>query len=141
MESDSLHEHDKSWKAFFITTLFILCTANVYAQSSDTIFSRYFRYAQNFADAYPREKVSLHLDNASYYLGDTIWFKAYVVTAEQNLPTTISKPLYSWPAVPKCRRCCNRRFAGIRRAANYSAYGWGGNGTNHFEQYLLYRLL
>ena len=94
MESDSLHEHDKSWKAFFITTLFILCTANVYAQSSDTIFSRYFRYAQNFADAYPREKVSLHLDNASYYLGDTIWFKAYVVTAEQNLPTTISKPLY-----------------------------------------------
>ncbi|WP_373247493.1 hypothetical protein [Bacteroides thetaiotaomicron] len=94
MESDSLHEHDKSWKAFFITTLFILCTANVYAQSSDTIFSRYFRYAQNFADTYPREKVSLHLDNASYYLGDTIWFKAYVVTAEQNLPTTISKPLY-----------------------------------------------
>lgn len=94
MESDSLHEHDKSWKAFFITTLFILCTANVYAQSSDTIFSRYFRYAQNFADSYPREKVSLHLDNASYYLGDTIWFKAYVVTAEQNLPTTISKPLY-----------------------------------------------
>ena len=94
MESDSLHEHDKSWKAFFITTLFILCTANVYAQSSDTIFSRYFRYAQNFADAYPREKVSLHLDNASYYLGDTIWFKAYVVTAEQNLPTTISKLLY-----------------------------------------------
>ena len=38
--------------------------------------------------------MSLHLDNASYYLGDTIWFKAYVVTAEQNLPTTISKPLY-----------------------------------------------
>ena len=94
MESDSLHEHDKSWKAFFITTLFILCTVNAYAQSSDTIFSRYFRYAQNFADSYPREKVSLHLDNASYYLGDTIWFKAYVVTAEQNLPTTISKPLY-----------------------------------------------
>ena len=81
MESDSLHEYDKSWKAFFITTLFILCTVNAYAQSSDTIFSRYFRYAQNFADAYPREKVSLHLDNASYYLGDTIWFKAYVVTA------------------------------------------------------------
>lgn len=94
MESDSLHEYDKSWKAFFITTLFILCTVNAYAQSSDTIFSRYFRYAQNFADSYPREKVSLHLDNASYYLGDTIWFKAYVVTAEQNLPTTISKPLY-----------------------------------------------
>lgn len=60
MESDSLHEYDKSWKAFFITTLFILCTVNAYAQSSDTIFSRYFRYAQNFADAYPREKVSLH---------------------------------------------------------------------------------
>lgn len=132
MESDSLHEHDKSWKAFFITTLFILCTANVYAQSSDTIFSRYFRYAQNFADAYPREKVSLHLDNASYYLGDTIWFKAYVVTAEQKL-TDDDQQTFVCRITGPVGKC--------RRAANYSAYGWGGNGTNHFEQYLLYRLL
>lgn len=71
-----------------------LFPASTYAETPDSIFARYFRNAQNFADAYPREKVSLHFDNTSYYLGDTIWFKAYAVTSEQNQPTTISKPLY-----------------------------------------------
>ncbi len=47
-----------------------------------------------FADTYPREKVYLHFDNSSYYVGDTIWFKAYTVYAENNMPSTISKPLY-----------------------------------------------
>lgn len=79
-----------------ILAIALLCLyfADVFAQSSDTIFAGYFRYAQEFANAYPREKVHLHFDNTSYYLGDTIWFKAYAVTAEKNLPTTISKPLY-----------------------------------------------
>ncbi len=26
----------------------------------------------------PQEKVFLHLDNTCYFLGDTIWYKAYV---------------------------------------------------------------
>ena len=95
-------------------------------------FPRYFRYAQNFADAYPREKVSLHLDNASYYLGDTIWFKAYVVTAEQNLPTTISKPLYV-ELLDQLGNVVERQIIQILRM--------GRERTNHFEQYLLYRLL
>ena len=96
MESDSLHEHDdKSWKAFFITTLFILCTWErllaVIRYKSFPDISVMHRTSQ--IRTLSRKWVS-HLDNASYYLGDTIWFKAYVVTAEQNLPTTISKPLY-----------------------------------------------
>ena len=28
---------------------------------------------------FPQEKVYLHFDNTSYYLGETMWFKAYVV--------------------------------------------------------------
>ena len=36
----------------------------------------------------------MHFDNSSYYVGDTIWFKAYTVYAENNMPSTISKPLY-----------------------------------------------
>jgi len=59
-----------------------------------SVFMHYFRQAQTFADAYPREKVHLHFDNTSYYQGDTIWYKANVVTAENNLPTKVSKPLY-----------------------------------------------
>lgn len=63
-------------------------------ECADSIFARYFRCAQHFADTYPREKVHLHFDNNSYYVKDSIWFKAYVTLAEGNLPSMISKPLY-----------------------------------------------
>ncbi len=60
----------------------------------DSIFRTYFDRAIAFADAYPREKAYLHLDNTSYYVGDTIWFKAYVTLAEKSTLSPISKPLY-----------------------------------------------
>ena len=50
--------------------------------------------AQTFADNYPREKAYLHFDNTSYYVGDTIWFKAYVTLAEKQVFSSISRPLY-----------------------------------------------
>ena len=77
-----------------IAGLFGMIMADVHAESADSIFARYFRQTEMFADAYPREKVHLHFDNTSYYLGDTIWFKSYVVMAEGNRPSSISKPLY-----------------------------------------------
>ena len=42
----------------------------------------------------PQEKVYLHLDNHSYFLGDTIWFKAYVRQTDTSAPSTISNVLY-----------------------------------------------
>ena len=45
------------------------------------------RYAGNyhqFNDFYPQEKVYLQFDNTSYYQGETIWFKAYVVNAKDH---------------------------------------------------------
>ena len=42
----------------------------------------------------PTEKAYLHFDNTSYYVGDTIWFKAYVTLAEQQIFSQISRPLY-----------------------------------------------
>lgn len=65
----------------------------VFAQTP-TVFDNYFAQAQAYARAFPREKVYLHFDNTSYYQGDTIWFKAYVLTAADNMPSKISKPLY-----------------------------------------------
>ena len=64
------------------------------SQDTDTHFREMFTKAQQFAANYPQEKVYLHLDNNSYYQGDTIWYKAYVVQEGTNLPTPISKPLY-----------------------------------------------
>ena len=47
-----------------------------------------------FNRLHPQEKVYLHFDNTGYYVGESIWFKAYVVSAEQNKPTELSKTLY-----------------------------------------------
>lgn len=59
-----------------------------------------------FNNNYPHEKVYLHFDNNGYFIGEKIWFKAYVTQpkcvvdkstgkySNQMLPTTISKVLY-----------------------------------------------
>ena len=49
---------------------------------------------QDFSDNIPHEKVYLHFDNTSYYQGDNIWFKCYVVTSEQYQMSGLSKTLY-----------------------------------------------
>lgn len=58
------------------------------------IFQQYMNQAQTFANNFPREKAYLHFDNTSYYVGDTIWFKAYVTLAEKQTFSPISRPLY-----------------------------------------------
>ena len=60
-------------------------------------FSALKRYAGNvhaFNARYPQEKVYLHMDNRSYFIGDTIWFKAYVMNATTLHPTQMSGVLY-----------------------------------------------
>ena len=59
-----------------------------------TVFAQYMNQAQTFANNFPREKAYLHFDNTSYYVGDTIWFKAYVTLAEKQTFSPISRPLY-----------------------------------------------
>ena len=51
----------------------------------------------------PQEKVYLHFDNTGYYLGETMWFAAYVVTAPQLRPTEMSKVLYVELLTPEGR--------------------------------------
>lgn len=41
-----------------------------------------------------QEKIYLHLDNTGYFPGDTIWYKAYVVRADDLHPTDMSRLLY-----------------------------------------------
>jgi len=41
-----------------------------------------------------QEKVYLHTDNQCYFVGDTLWYKAYVVRADNLKPTDLSRILY-----------------------------------------------
>lgn len=76
--------------------IYALLTTHVSGDNlpANTVFEQYMNQAQTFADTYPQEKAYLHFDNTSYYVGDTIWFKAYVTLAEKQTFSPISRPLY-----------------------------------------------
>lgn len=82
-------------KKGYLLLLFSICSISLSASENAlqklTAFAKHFA---TFANNYPQEKVYLHFDNTSYYQGENIWFKAYVVTAEQNALTRLSKTLY-----------------------------------------------
>ena len=87
----------KNKRLFLILVVCNLLATIVVGQELPTqggIFEQYMKQAQTFASNYPREKAYLHFDNTSYYIGDTIWFKAYVTLAEQPTFSNISRPLY-----------------------------------------------
>ena len=52
--------------------------------TADISLSRYAANAYRFGKEYPQEKVYLQFDNTSYYTGETIWFKAFVVNASTH---------------------------------------------------------
>ena len=75
----------------------LLSITNLAQTQSDSVIIRLKAFAHNieqFRLMYPQEKVYLHFDNTGYYLGETIWYKAYVVNACDNSSIVQSKVLY-----------------------------------------------
>lgn len=50
---------------------------------------------EKFRTDYPQEKIHLHMDKPYYAIGDTIWFKAYLVNAERNQLSNFSGIVYA----------------------------------------------
>ena len=71
---------------FFAIMLFMTQTG--WADSLDSL--------QHFLESsvQVQEKVYVHTDNTCYFIGDTIWYKAYVLRADSLMPTDMSKILY-----------------------------------------------
>ncbi len=77
--------------AVLLLPLTVLLGAGLYDDDPmDTLLAR----LATFRTSYPQEKIHLHLDKPAYTVGDTIWFKAYLVNSELNRPSTLSKILY-----------------------------------------------
>ena len=51
-------------------------------------------HLRRFGKSLPQEKVYLHTDNTSYFIGDTLWFSAYTTQTNDNKPSQISGVLY-----------------------------------------------
>ena len=85
----------KNKRFLFILLCSILMTG-VHGENppAKVVFEQYMNQAQTFAETYPREKAYLHFDNTGYFLGEKIWFKAYVTRAYDCKPTDISRVLY-----------------------------------------------
>ena len=95
---------------------------------------------------FPQECVYLHFDNSAYYLGETLWFKAYVTEGVKDTPSTLSKVLYVELVAPEGyvvetkkyklddKGCCNGEFelkplllSGYYEVRAYTRYmlNWG----------------
>ena len=61
------------------------------------------RNVNTFNYMYPQEKVYLHFDNTGYFIGENMWFKAYVVAGPQHKPTSMSGVLYVELLTPEGR--------------------------------------
>ena len=78
-----------------MTALTLLAAPHIAAQEdSYTRLKNFAAHIAGFNRNCPQEKVFLHFDNKAYYLGETIWFSAYVVDASTLLPIAKSKVLY-----------------------------------------------
>ena len=82
-------------KFVFVIIVWVLSYLPIGAMPMErSVFARLFDKARLYSETFPAEKVFLHFDNTSYYQGDSIWIKAYVVNACNDSLSNISKPLY-----------------------------------------------
>ena len=73
--------------------IFISSFTKVFAQRDTIGIKTIVTKTAQYINAYPIEKVYLHLDKPYYTAGDTIWFKAYV-TIDRHQPTVLSNIVY-----------------------------------------------
>jgi len=78
--------------AYTIIILTTIVTSETRAQNSvDSIK----RYLEDYSKIVPAEKIYIHLDKPYYLVGDTVWFKAYVVDGTYHQPDSASKVIYA----------------------------------------------
>ena len=76
---------------YFIFSFFHLSLA----QQSPTTLEGWAGRLQKFGKSLPQEQVFVHMDNTCYFLGDTIYYKAYVRRSDSGAPSRISGVLYA----------------------------------------------
>ncbi|MCR4603933.1 MAG: hypothetical protein K5683_10460 [Prevotella sp.] len=77
-------------RAFLFSLLTIISIGTANAGSLDDIR----RTLEESSTSQVQEKVYVHTDNQCYFVGDTLWYKAYVVRADDLHPTDMSRLLY-----------------------------------------------
>ncbi|MBR5510763.1 MAG: hypothetical protein IKU50_00990, partial [Bacteroidaceae bacterium] len=77
-----------------ITYTALLLLVALFAHADENSLDKMAFNAAVVNNLFPQERVYLHFDNSAYYLGETMWFKAYVTEGVKDSPSTLSKVLY-----------------------------------------------
>lgn len=77
---------------FFIAAISII-SLSAFVKTEDPILAL-IKKLEEFTKKYPQEKIHLQLEKPYFITGEDIWIKGYVVTAEKNEPSELSKILY-----------------------------------------------
>ena len=89
-----MEKHGRNQQKVVLFYILWALTSVVYGQSDVVkILSDYAGNVNQFDTINSQEKVYLHFDNTGYFIGDTIWFKAYTVLARDLTSTSLSKVL------------------------------------------------
>ena len=73
------------------------------AQTPADSLARFVKGINAFNQLYTQERVYLHFDNTGYFMGETIWFKAYVMNSSTLEATDMSRVLYVELLTPEGR--------------------------------------
>ena len=79
---------------FLVSLVGLTMWADTAPDAALTRLMRYVRNVETFNRVFPQEKVYLHLDNTGYFMGDSIWWKAYVVRTDSGRLSNLSRVLY-----------------------------------------------
>lgn len=125
----------------FITLFSLLGLQAQEADSSLVKILTYMKRTMMFNQSLPQEKVYLHFDNTGYFKGETIWFKGYVVRADNNRPTDKSAVLYVELVNPSGDVVETRKLKVVNGEANGdikldSIYGTGFYEVRAYTRYM-----
>ena len=85
-------------KRFFLfSTVLVFLSLLVSAQQAQapTTLEGWAERLETFGKSIPQEQVFVHLDNTCYFLGDTLYYKAYVRRSDTGTPSRVSGVLYA----------------------------------------------
>jgi hypothetical protein len=82
--------------SFILMSIFLALQATTRADdhSAASRLASHIHNINAFAEAFPQEKVFIHFDNSGYFIGETLWFQAYVVSTADHKATDLSRILY-----------------------------------------------
>ncbi|RYG15874.1 MAG: hypothetical protein EOO07_14430, partial [Chitinophagaceae bacterium] len=77
-----------------VLLIYPLCALKLRAQIKNNTFEEVINQLQNRSESNPQEKIHVHFNQTNYALGDTVWFKIYVVNSLEHRLSSLSKVVY-----------------------------------------------